>query len=312
MKPIEKSTRYYFGGHEKFVFRNGWLKKGVDAVSQTPSIFTEDEALVILGVGKNMVRSIRHWCLATGVIQESTTETRSASLIVSDFGNLLLSDKGYDPYLEELGSLWLLHWRLCTNNSRSLAWHLIFSKFIELEFTKKHLVNFLSLQLSNLTLRTTIGTIEREIDVLIRTYIPNIRTRSELISDETLDCPLAELGLLSYIHEDNLLRFNVGPKNSLPIEIFGYAFLEFLASNDYSKRTISVDECLYKLGSPGQIFKLDENSVIEYFESLDGLTNGSIRLHETAGLRQVYLETISIEDYQILGNKLLKDYYKNE
>ncbi len=64
-----EQKRSVFGSHEKFVFRQGWLKKGADLVVQDPAIFTRNDALVSLGVGKNMVRSIRHWCLATGVLE---------------------------------------------------------------------------------------------------------------------------------------------------------------------------------------------------------------------------------------------------
>lgn len=67
---FEEGIRPTFGGHEKFVFRHGWLKKRVDAVRKEPLVFTRDEALAELGVGKNMVRSIRHWCLATGLVEE--------------------------------------------------------------------------------------------------------------------------------------------------------------------------------------------------------------------------------------------------
>ncbi len=57
-----------FVGHETFTLRYGWLKKAVDAVQEDPGIFQRDDALVILGVGKNRVRSIRHWGLVTGVL----------------------------------------------------------------------------------------------------------------------------------------------------------------------------------------------------------------------------------------------------
>jgi hypothetical protein len=73
-------TKSMFGGHEKFVFRDGWLKKGVDAVSDEPGIFSDNRALVMLGVGKNMVRSIRHWCLATNVCQETVGLDRKRSI----------------------------------------------------------------------------------------------------------------------------------------------------------------------------------------------------------------------------------------
>src|SRR6185295_6636724 len=59
----------FFGGHETFPFRYGWLKKGVDAVSRQNTFFSSDRAMIGLGVGKNMVKSIKHWCLATNLIQ---------------------------------------------------------------------------------------------------------------------------------------------------------------------------------------------------------------------------------------------------
>ena len=63
-----------FAGHETFTLRYGWLKKAVDAVHEDPIVFTRDDALVRLGVGKNMVRSIRHWGLATGILEEDTAQ----------------------------------------------------------------------------------------------------------------------------------------------------------------------------------------------------------------------------------------------
>ena len=60
-----------FAGHETFTLRYAWLKKAVDASLERQDIFLQDDALVTLGVGKNMVRAIRHWGLVTGVLEES-------------------------------------------------------------------------------------------------------------------------------------------------------------------------------------------------------------------------------------------------
>ncbi|MCY3615090.1 MAG: DUF4007 family protein [Bacteroidetes bacterium] len=62
------ASKYSFSGHETFPLRLNWLKKAVDAVNKKDTIFHSDAAIVELGVGKNMVRSIRHWALATEVI----------------------------------------------------------------------------------------------------------------------------------------------------------------------------------------------------------------------------------------------------
>ena len=49
--------------------------------------------MVELGVGKNMVRSIRHWALATNVIEE-IPGSRGTELRPSALGILLLQDGG--------------------------------------------------------------------------------------------------------------------------------------------------------------------------------------------------------------------------
>ena len=61
--------KYRFAGHQTFAFRYGWLEKGVRGVHECPTLFFEDDALVRLGVGKNMVSSIRHWCNVTQLIE---------------------------------------------------------------------------------------------------------------------------------------------------------------------------------------------------------------------------------------------------
>ena len=98
---------YSFSGHETFPFRYPWLKKGFDAVGADGAVFARDDAITTLGVGKNMVRAIRHWCLAAGIVEENAA--RAGSLKVTDRGQLLLADDGLDPYLEDPATLWLLH-----------------------------------------------------------------------------------------------------------------------------------------------------------------------------------------------------------
>ncbi len=51
-------SNLYFSGHEKFHCRQFWLKKGYDFV-QAGHKFSDKDAVVDLGVGKNMVGSIR-------------------------------------------------------------------------------------------------------------------------------------------------------------------------------------------------------------------------------------------------------------
>lgn len=301
-------SRPSFGGHEKFVFRDGWLKKGIDAVVCDPSIFTEDNALVVLGVGKNMVRSIRHWCLATRLIEEVSTAERRRTANVTVLGQQLMLNGGWDPFLEDPGTLWLLHWQLASNPTRALTWHLTFARFYETEFTKKQLGSFIQKQFERLELTTTLGMIEREVDCFLHTYAPI--TKASRQSEESLECPLAELDLIRFIPQDNVYRFTLGPKPTLPTEIFGFGLLHFLQSVALHRRTVAVDECTYHEGSPGQIFRLDENSVVEYLELIADLTNGEIRFQATSGLQQIYINFQESNSFAQMAQKLLESYYE--
>jgi len=89
-----------FSGHQTFPFRYTWLKKGVDAVSDNANVFTDEDAPVILGVGKNMVQSIRHWCRVAGLIY--TNQAARNRCIPTELGKAIFDDeKGYDPYLDD-------------------------------------------------------------------------------------------------------------------------------------------------------------------------------------------------------------------
>ena len=46
--------KYTFSGHESFQCRQLWLKKGYDYINKNKT-FTDEDAVVELGVGKNMI-----------------------------------------------------------------------------------------------------------------------------------------------------------------------------------------------------------------------------------------------------------------
>ena len=131
-----------FAGHETFSLRYGWPKKAVDATAADPLVFTRDEAVITLGVGKNMVRSIRHWGLMTGILAEDAQQpnNRGRHIRPSALGALLFEDAGLDPYLEEPGTLWLLHWNLASRPDGPTTWYWAFNRLNEPEFTKERVI----------------------------------------------------------------------------------------------------------------------------------------------------------------------------
>jgi hypothetical protein len=223
----------------------------------------------------------------------------------------LLEEGGWDPYLEDMGTLWLLHWQIISNQSRGLVWFLIFTSYLESEFNKKRLFSFVSRQFDHLGVHTTPNTIEREIDCCLRTYVPARAIRGT-ISEDNLDCPLAELDLVRYFPDDGSYHFNIGPKISLPSALFGYALLNFLPRLTQTRRTVAIEECVYQPGSPGQAFKLDENSVVEHLDWLEKNTNEKLRIQETAGLRQIYISDELSENWDTYAIQLLENYYAQQ
>jgi hypothetical protein len=248
-------------------------------------------------------------------LEEISSTSRSHSLKPTWLALKLIVDGGWDPYLEREGSLWLLHWQIATNHNRSIVWSIAFSEYLETEFSKLSLINFVSKQFDKINIKTTRDMIQREMDCFFHTYVTTRtsnkqKIKSNGISEDSLDCPLAELELIRHIPEYDLYHFNIGPKNSLPVEIFGYSLLTFIKFRIGSRSTIALEECIYQPDSPGQIFKLDENSVVEYLAGLEQFFGGSIRSIETAGLNQIYLSEEMTNNLDTNASKLLQSYYE--
>ena len=296
-----------FSGHETFPFRYTWLKKGVDAVNTVrgkPTIFADDDATITLGVGKNMVRSIHHWCQVARLIELGGMDLNNRRRFVpTDFGNSIFADDGFDPYLEDVATLWLIHWQLATNTNRATTWFWAFSVFGQNEFRKdtfiSELINWAEKSTRN---RISENSIKRDVDCFLRTYVPSRLTKTTTMED-TFDCPLVELDLISNSPDGNTYRFHRGPKPSLPIEIFAAALSEFWDTYFSENSTLTFTNIAYSEKSPGRTFQLDEDTLVEYLDRLENLTDGAFRYDETAGVKQVY------RDRKIASTELLYRYY---
>lgn len=281
---------FSFSGHETFVFRYTWLKKAVDAVRSDPRIFGKDDAIVTLGVGKNMVRSIRHWGLATTVLLEEP-KSRGTVMKVSSFGQFLFGggeSLGADPFLEDPNTLWLLHWLLISSSERSTTWQWAFNRFPSNEFTREGLLQSVEDEIRRLNLMpASESTLKRDIEVFIRTYLSGRGNRATAVED-SLDCPLTELNLLEEVSGTSLLKIRRGPKSTLSDRVFAFCLLQFWDRVAPEAKTLAFSEIAYSQNSPGTVFKLDENSLIERLEKLQLLTLGALSYTEGAGLKQVY------------------------
>ena len=229
-----------FAKHETFHPRYGWFRKAYKAAADNPYVFTQENAPVELGVGKNMVRAIRFWGLAAKLIVEDpkAPNRRAKGCVPTRIGHAIFDESGWDPYMEDPGTLWLLHWLLLAPLSRLPVWWLVFNEFAALEFTDDDLGIAISTQIGAVSewRGPSPSSLKKDVSALLRTYAPQRRSHGKAI-DDVLNCPLRELNLISSSVDADRRRFTLGPKPTLPSEIATYAMLDWIARTNTGSST---------------------------------------------------------------------------
>lgn len=279
-----------FSGHESFVCRYGWLRKAYDGVSADPTLFTDlDKAIVALGVGSNMVKSVEFWARSFGVIEAADKKARR--YVPTDFGRSLLDTKtGSDPYLEDLGSLWLLHWKL-VRNANLAAWNLVFQDLQDWRVTRARLADMLQRRGRRNGAALVESTVRQHLEMLINTY-STPKTEDLRALEESLGSPLHELGLISRVELDNsesAVEIRIGPKPTLPPRVFLNAVIDHWENVPDAGASLSLQEIMFGRLSPGLVFKLDEGSVIAYLNSFADLTKDLLSYRDGALIRGLQL-----------------------
>lgn len=248
-----------FGGHETFHLRDNWLFKGMQMLANEGDLFNDrDEAIAVLGVGTNMVKSMRYWLLAT----EFATATDGV-LTSSKIGELILAR---DPYCDWLGSAWLLHYFLACNKSYATTWFWLFNKFGVSEFTTESAVHYLEAycQLNNKKINH--NTLTKDVNTLLRMYVEPVFDGRRTPEDVDV-CPLTRLALIKK-DTGNTYRLNAPDVDELPVQIFGYALVHFWTQQLQRITQFSFDELLRHDCSPAKIFCLNTDRTIDLLNKL--------------------------------------------
>jgi len=285
---------YKFSGHETFPCRYAWLPKAVGALQENRQLFSDlDSAMVILGVGKNMVRSIRFWIEATKMAKPDG----KGEFVVFPMGERLLGDCGYDPYLEDIQTLWLIHWNLSTRiNDPIFAWDFLMNRWHEPEIFPSLVLKAFEKEAALQKRKLSKVTLKQHLDIFIHTYLPT-RGLKGTVQEENLDSPLIELDLIRHIGErtineqdakrEPVYTFNREPKPSISQYLFAYCLNDFWNARFADENTLAFRHVAYGHGSPGQVFKLPELEILEYLTKIEFTTNGALSFQESAHLRQV-------------------------
>lgn len=286
-----------FARHETFHPRFGWLKKGFDQAVNNSNVFLADDAPVRLGVGKNMVRSIRYWCNAFNLLDRDEP---------TPFGQHLMGLKGWDPYLEDPASLWLLHWQLLQQPCYASAWNFTFNVFRKVEFTFEDLFYELCEYRDREAVRIADSSIKKDVSCILRMYAGQNAKAS--MNEDTLDCPFTDLRLIQTAGDKRHYAFRIGSKQNLPAEIVVYTALIFAEGAYQTARTIPIANLLYDIGSPGLIFKLNESALCDAIERVKHPFK-ELSIDDAAGKLQF---TIRAEHPRDLAKQVLESYYDDQ
>ena len=283
---------FRFSGHETFPCRYAWLPKAFAALKHNPSLFTDEEAAMIeLGVGKNMVRSIRFWVVASGV----ATSGKGGIYAVTDFGHAIFDAGGFDPFMEDVRTLWLLHWQLSTNSQQPLfAWHFLLNQWQHPEISREYVLEVFTKEAARLGRDLSRVTLEQHFDTFLHSYVPT-RSRKGDVQEDNLDCPLIELELIQNIGEhtnesggrETIYAFRREDKPDLPPPLFAYCVGDYWAKWHASERTLTFRDVSVSPGSPGQIFKLPEAEIRHRLETIHIDSAGHFAYRESAVMQQL-------------------------
>ena len=215
---VEPGFRGQFSGHETFPLRHLWLRKAYDAVTGAKparrNLFTDPEAIITFGVGKNMVTSIRHWALTCSIIEELGEIYRPTAL-----GRFLFDlESGRDPFMENPATIWLIQWLIAGSAERSTTWFYAFNHLTVLSFDREAVARPIRELCAERGWRTSTATIKRDVECFIRSYVRQQEARP---SDDALEPVLAELGLIRSVGGRHF-EFRRGRRQAFRM---GYSFM---------------------------------------------------------------------------------------
>ncbi|MDN2483441.1 DUF4007 family protein [Vibrio agarivorans] len=312
---IESST-LKFSGHQTFPIRYGWIYKIIQEVMGGNSISSKEnieEQMISMGMGKNMVLSVRHWIRTLGLVV--CTDTKQQTYELTELAQQLFVGKNaYDEYIDKVGTVWLLHWlgqTIDAQNAELNTARWFFNYFNGVRTNKEQLGKDIKLSLANHEKDLTEATLKKDIDCLFQMYGVK-RVSGVKINEDSFASPFTELSLLTQ-ESAKEYRAELGTQSSLPVEIFAYAVIDFMQRKQkdsdgeivHSQSTVSFDSLLNDVGSPGRVFRLSTSGLSDKLDQLETLSDGKIGWTDTQGLRQVqhnYQDLHSVEPGQFLTN----------
>lgn len=266
-----------FRAHDTFFIRKGWLNKGLRNVNADAGVFmgTKGNPMDVFGIGANMVKALRYWLQAVKLTSEPASGKKEQSF--TEFGQVVFEN---DPYIEEMGTLWLLHYQLASNKDYATAWYYFFNEFKATEFSKEDFVKQLSNYIRMNGEEVSERSLEDDYTCIINTYVSRMKSNPEKVQPESnIDCPFGELGLIDIANKKDKLYRKATPKKDMihPLVVLAVIVDQANGKDEIKISAIQNDPC-----NAGKVFNLDIITLTALLYKIELM--GYIKVIRTAGL----------------------------
>lgn len=276
-------------GHEKFALREGWINKALSIVPEVPNVFLRKDATDMFGIGSNMVKSLRYWMKALGLM----TESGSSGARLTEVGKLIAK---YDPYLENIFSLWIMHSFIAKNREEATTWFMYFNYCDADDLDKNNIESILLREVTKYAAGQKFSekSLSNDIDVLLNMY-SKYKEKSDP-EDKNIS-PFSSLKLIKNVNGKYLKKQPDARNFSEMLVLY-----ELILMNE-EMEGISIEDAIYKENGLNHIYNMSSVMANECFDKLDAA--GYIRVNRTAGLDMIYFVK------KINALSVLENYYKN-
>ena len=272
-------------GHEKFALREGWINKGLIAVEEMADAFVRKNAPDIFGIGSNMVKSLRYWMKVLGLTNDSGSE-------LSVLGRII---RQYDPYLEDVTTLWLLHSNIVRDKENATTWYMYFNNCDADDLEKEQIVAILSREIEKYAngQSFSIKSLSNDVDVLVNMYSKN---KEKTDPEDKNISPFTQLGLIRK-QEGKFAKNNPNRKYFSELIVL-YEIAKMIGD----RASISIEEVISGENGLSKVYNLTSVMANDLLDRLDA--TGKIRVDRTAGLDMIY------PNEQLIPDNVVEEYYK--
>jgi hypothetical protein len=277
-----------YGQHQSFYLRDRWLNKAIRHLGEDSRFFYDKQAFEKIGLGKNMVQSLRYWSIATGVVEEIFNEERKKTHLITDFGKIIYR---YDKFIKFQDSAAIIHYQMCRQKEPSTAWYWFFNEYKETIRSKENIIHeFIIWVKENENKPFSNNSLKKDIDCLIKLYTSG---QSNIDPEEVIQSPLSKLGILEdrkgIIYKQNLTIAQVG------IIALLYVLLDYKKVNKID--TVSVENIVDEPGLWGKVFNMSRASIVTALTELSMKSDFPIHFVRTNNLDLIRIPSIDPIDF---------------